>query len=129
MQFDDKVPIYLQIKRVIYQEMVTGQLKAGEQLPAVRQLALNLTVNVNTVQRALSEMITEGVLTSKRGKGNFVTEDQQRIGALKTQLVRAQLSSFYQALRALNLSDEEIITSVQHYVQRRGSQDDGHVND
>ena len=129
MEFDDKVPIYLQIKQVIYHEMVTGKLKPGDQLPAVRQLALDLTVNVNTVQRALGTMIEEGFLVSQRGRGNFVTGDQQKIATLKQQLVHDQLATVYRELHALNLSDDEIITSVQQYVQQRGNQDDSHIND
>lgn len=129
MEFDDKVPIYLQIKQVIYHEMVTGKLKPGDQLPAVRQLALDLTVNVNTVQRALGTMIEEGFLASQRGRGNFVTEDQQKIATLKQQLVQDQLATVYRELHALNLSDDEIVTSVQQYVQQRGKQNDSHLND
>ena len=59
MEFDDKIPIYYQIKQYLYQEIITDRLKSGDQLPAVRQLAADLTVNVNTVQRALTELIQE----------------------------------------------------------------------
>ncbi|MGX6429829.1 GntR family transcriptional regulator [Levilactobacillus yonginensis] len=124
MQFDDKVPIYYQIKNHIYHEMMTGQLAAGAKLPAVRQLAVDLTVNVNTVQRALGEMIQEGTIESQRGKGNFVTTDTTRIAQLKEQLVVEQLERVYQQLHALNLSDDEIITSLKQYIEQRGQQHD-----
>lgn len=124
MQFDDKVPIYYQIKNHIYHEMMTGQLAAGAKLPAVRQLAVDLTVNVNTVQRALGEMIQEGTIESQRGKGNFVTTDTTRITQLKEQLVVEQLERVYQQLHALNLSDDEIITSLKQYIEQRGQQHD-----
>ncbi len=71
MQFDDKVPIYYQIKQYIYRELIVEHLRAGDKLPAIRELAVTLTVNVNTIQRALSELISEGVIVSQRGKGNF----------------------------------------------------------
>lgn len=128
MKFDDKVPIYYQIKQHIYHEMMTGKLEPGAQLPAVRQLALTLTVNVNTVQRALSEMIAEGTLTSQRGKGNFVTTDTTRISALKKQLVTSELATFYAQLHALNLTDAEIISQLQNYVAQRGKQDEHSSN-
>ncbi|MFC6206331.1 GntR family transcriptional regulator [Levilactobacillus tongjiangensis] len=124
MQFDDKVPIYYQIKNHIYHEMMTGQLVAGAKLPAVRQLAVDLTVNVNTVQRALGEMIQEGTIESQRGKGNFVTTDTTRIAQLKEQLVVEQLERVYQQLHALNLSDDEIIASLKQYIEQRGQQHD-----
>ncbi|MFD1549528.1 GntR family transcriptional regulator [Levilactobacillus fuyuanensis] len=124
MKFDDKVPIYYQIKNHLYHEMMTGQLAPGEKLPAVRQLAVDLTVNVNTVQRALGEMITEGIITSQRGKGNFVTTETPRITQLKEHLIMEQLERAYEQLHALNLSDEEIIASLKQYIAQRGQQDD-----
>ena len=53
MEFKDNIPIYLQIEQYLYREIAMGKLKAGEKIPSVRKLALELTVNVNTVQRAL----------------------------------------------------------------------------
>jgi GntR family transcriptional regulator len=129
MKFDDKIPIYYQIKNYLYHEMMTGALKPGDKLPAVRQLAVDLTVNVNTVQRALGEMITEGILESQRGKGNFVTMDEQRITQLKEQLVMEQLERVYEQLHALNLTDEQIIASLKQYIAQRGQRDDQRVSD
>jgi len=128
MKFDDKVPIYYQIKNYLYHEMMTGALKPGDKLPAVRQLAVDLTVNVNTVQRALGGMITEGILESQRGKGNFVTMDEQRISQLKEQLVMEQLERVYEQLHALNLTDEQIIASLKQYIAQRGQRDDQRVS-
>ncbi|CAJ1229777.1 GntR family transcriptional regulator [Levilactobacillus zymae] len=116
MQFDDKVPIYYQIKNNLYHRIVAGDLAPGEKLPAVRQLAVDLTVNVNTVQRALSEMVTEQVLTSKRGVGNFVTMDTARITALKQRLSHGYIERLYTQLHALRLSDGEIVTAIQAYI-------------
>ncbi|UIF29027.1 GntR family transcriptional regulator [Levilactobacillus brevis] len=124
MKFDDKVPIYYQIKNYLYHEMITGQLAPGAKLPAVRQLAVDLTVNVNTVQRALGEMITAGIITSKRGKGNFVTTETGRLTQLKEQLIMEQLERAYEQLHALNLTDDEIIAGLKQYIAQRGQQDD-----
>jgi len=121
LKFDDKIPIYYQIKNYLYHEMLTGTLNPGDKLPAVRQLALDLTVNVNTVQRALSEMITEGTIESQRGKGNFVTSDSKRLAQLKEQLVMAQLAQVYEQLHALNLSDAEIMASLKRYIEQKGA--------
>jgi len=121
LKFDDKIPIYYQIKNYLYHEMLTGTLNPGDKLPAVRQLAVDLTVNVNTVQRALSEMITEKTIESQRGKGNFVTADTTRLAQLKEQLVMTQLAQVYEQLHALNLTDEEIIASLKRYIEQKGA--------
>ncbi|NLR31975.1 GntR family transcriptional regulator [Levilactobacillus tujiorum] len=124
MKFDDKVPIYYQIKNYLYHEMITGQLKPGGKLPAVRQLAVDLTVNVNTVQRALGEMMTAGIITSQRGKGNFVTTETTRITQLKEKLVMEELERAYEQLHALNLTDDEIIVGLKQYIAQRGQRND-----
>jgi len=124
VKFDDKVPIYYQIKTYLYYDVLTGKLKPGAKLPAVRQLAVDLTVNVNTVQRALTEMIAEKTIISQRGKGNFVTEDQDKLAQLKEQLVMSQLAHVYDQLHRLNLSDSEIVASLQRYIDQKGAPQD-----
>ncbi len=119
MEFSDKVPIYYQIKDYIYREIVTGKLAPGDKLPAVRQLAVDLTVNVNTIQRALSELISEAILESRRGKGNFVTEDEEKVRALKDKLIIEHLKQMYISLRKLNVSDDDIIQYVNNYVKKQ----------
>ena len=83
MKFKDNIPIYVQIEDYIFLELAQGKLKAGDKLPSVRALAVELTVNVNTVQRALRELTAQGYICSKRGEGNFVTEDDALLEAAK----------------------------------------------
>lgn len=124
MEFDDKVPIYYQIKTAIYDQIIAGQLAPGDKLPAVRQLAVSLTVNVNTVQRALREMITEGVIVSQRGRGNFVTADPQVIEQLRESLITQYLKQLYDQLHRLRISDEQMIDELKAYIERQGDLND-----
>ncbi|APR07306.1 HTH-type transcriptional repressor YtrA [Lentilactobacillus parabuchneri] len=119
MKFDDKIPIYYQIKSYIYREIIVGELAPGDKLPAVRQLAVDLTVNVNTVQRALGELISEKIIEPQRGKGNFVTEDREIIEKLKKMLITEQLQELYENLYQLNVTDDEIVTYLQTYINER----------
>lgn len=119
MKFDDKIPIYYQIKNYIYRQIIVGELAPGDKLPAVRQLAVDLTVNVNTVQRALGELISEKIIEPQRGKGNFVTEDRETIEKLKKLFITEQLQDLYENLRKLNVSDEEIVDYLQDYINKR----------
>ncbi|QVI33824.1 GntR family transcriptional regulator [Lacticaseibacillus chiayiensis] len=124
MEFDDKVPIYLQIKQYLYQAIITGRLKSGAQLPAVRQLAAELTVNVNTVQRALSELIQEGVLVTRRGRGNFVTDDIKVLIELKNRVIATELGTLYRQLADLNLSAEKMKDAFAQYVDEQEAHHD-----
>ena len=65
-KFNNESPIYLQIVDAIKMQIAQGTLKPGDQVPAVRELALTAGVNPNTMQKALSELEREGVLYSQR---------------------------------------------------------------
>lgn len=82
-QYDTAVPIYLQIIERIEQKLVTGEWRAGERVPAVRELAAEFGVNPNTMQRALAELERNGLVYSERTAGRFVTPDEQRIRRLR----------------------------------------------
>jgi GntR family transcriptional regulator len=68
----DATPIYAQLERGLRAAIAAGRLKVGEQLPTVRQLAVELRVNANTVARVYSELERAGVLETRRGVGSFV---------------------------------------------------------
>ena len=70
----DPTPLYAQLERGIRLGIATGKIEPGQQLPTVRQLAVDLRVNANTVARVYLALEREGVLTTKRGVGTFVAE-------------------------------------------------------
>lgn len=70
----DGVPIYLQIVEQIKRGVAVGRLKPEDPLPSVRQLALELTINPNTVARAYLELEHEGVIYKRQGQGTYVSE-------------------------------------------------------
>lgn len=67
------VPIYVQVKEAIRNAVITGAYPPGTQLPTVRQMAVKLKINANTVSRAYSELEREGVISGQQGRGTFVT--------------------------------------------------------
>src|SRR3954451_19190930 len=73
----DRTPIYAQLDRGLRAAIVTGRLRPGEQLPTVRQLAVDLQVNANTVARVYAELERAGVLETRRGVGSFVSASPQ----------------------------------------------------
>lgn len=70
----DPTPIHAQLERAIRVGIATGRLRAGDQLPTVRQLAVDLRVNANTVARVYLALERDGVLATKRGVGTFIAE-------------------------------------------------------
>jgi GntR family transcriptional regulator len=101
----DRTPIYAQLERGLRAAMASGRLRAGEQLPTVRQLAVDLRVNANTVARVYAELERAGVLETRRGVGSFVSatpaqarprrEHERRLRAFVTKvLAEADASGF-----------------------------------
>lgn len=93
----DRTPIYAQLERGIRAAIATGRLGPGAQLPTVRQLAVDLRINANTVARVYSELERAGVLDTRRGVGSFVSatparahpprEHQRRLKAFVTRVL------------------------------------------
>lgn len=93
----DRTPIYAQLDRGLRAAIATGRLRPGDQLPTVRQLAVDLQVNANTVARVYAELERDGVLETRRGVGSFVaaaasaarsaTEHGKRLRAFVTRLL------------------------------------------
>ena len=86
LDYKNDKPLHEQITQGLKELIISGVLVADEQLPSVRELAVSLTVNPNTVQRAYKTLENEGVIYSIRGKGNFVSDipkaDKTQIEAL-----------------------------------------------
>lgn len=117
MEFKDNIPIYLQIEQYLYRQIALGKMKAGEKIPSVRKLALELTVNVNTVQRALQEMNTKGILYTKRGEGNFVTEDTELLSKTKQSLINNELDEFVQNMEKLGVKKDKLVSTLTEYLK------------
>ncbi|WP_048588130.1 GntR family transcriptional regulator [Lactobacillus jensenii] len=120
MEFKDNVPIYIQIEQHLYRLIVQGELPAGQRIPSVRQLAVDLTVNVNTVQRALQEMNNQGILFIKRGEGNFVTEDTALLEKTKKELLTRELDDFVENMHRLGVKNDELIPTLSNYLENLG---------
>ena len=77
IDYSDKRPIYEQIVERFQVLIVNGVLEPDEKLPSVRTLAVELSINPNTIQRAYTELEREGFIYSVKGRGNFVKKDEE----------------------------------------------------
>ena len=98
---DDETPIYAQIERGIRAAIASGRLHVGDQLPTVRQLAVDLRVNANTVARVYGNLDKDGVLETRRGIGSFIAAS--RAEARPASDTAKRLRAF--ALRTLSEAD------------------------
>lgn len=113
MQFDSATPIWVQLVSEFARRIAVGEWAAGSRIPGVRELALQLGVNSNTVQRSLAEMERRELCRSERTAGRFVTADETRIDALREELAREAATDFIHRVRGLRMH----ITQVQQLIQ------------
>ena len=112
-EYDNKVPIYMQIIMEMKIRMVSGKLSAGEKIASVRELAQEFEVNPNTMQRALSEMERENLLYTERTSGRFVTTDEGIIMTLRNKLAEQELQKFMGYMDQIGYSKKEIIQKIE----------------
>lgn len=112
IEFDNNMPIYIQIMNYIKKEIVIGNLKAGDKIPAVRELALELQINPNTVQRTFQELERDGIVETKRGLGRYVTSEESKIMEIKKEMAGDLLGRFIQGMQELGFANNDIVTIV-----------------
>ena len=104
-------PIYEQVKDGLRQLMLSGVLTENAKLPSVRELAVKLTINPNTIQRAYRELESEGYIVSIPGKGSFVASSDSALDARKAELKEKFLAAAAE-LRTIGVDDAELIAML-----------------
>lgn len=117
MEFDASSPIWLQLVDEFTRRIVTGQWAVGSRVDGVRDLAGELKVNPNTVQRALAELERQGLTRSERTAGRFVTDDLAAIDEARLRLATGAADDFSRRAQGLGMS----LTAARDLLGRRWS--------
>jgi len=100
-------PIWLQLQEQLTLRIIAGEYPMGSRLPSVRDLATEAGVNPNTMQRALSTMEGSGLVVTNRTAGRFVTEDKEKLNAIRRELACNCIQEYLQGMQTLGYSEEE----------------------
>lgn len=111
LNYRDSRPIYEQIEDSLKKLIISGVLKGDEKLPSVRSLAMELSINPNTIQRAYADLERDCYLYSVPGKGNFVCECSDKLEE-KIEEIKEDLKKNVKDLLELKVSPEEIMALV-----------------
>lgn len=122
--FSNDLPIYAQLIEQIKVGIATGGFPPGERLPSVRDLAMEAGVNPNTMQRALAQLESEGLVHSQRTAGRFVTEDGERIGAVRRDLAHGHVQAFMSAMNKLAIAREEALALLEAEYEKEAGKDE-----
>jgi len=110
----------VQLKDEIRMLIATGKYPPGSQLPTVRQLAVELKINANTVSKVYSELESEGVLATRQGKGTFVRDPQEIDPTAREAVLSEILDSLIIQAIALGFSVEELLSALEKRVKEKG---------
>lgn len=110
--FNTTQPIYLQIIQRLCRQIIRGELKAGDKLPSVRELAVQMGVNPNTAQRVYAELERMEISETRRGLGTFITEKEERLKDLRLELMTEQINGFIADMKEMGFAPEEIVGGV-----------------
>ena len=110
MEFSEPKGIYLQIADQIRERILRGEWKTGERIPSIRELAVELGVNPNTVTKSYQKLLERELISNQRGRGYFVSENaaERASSEMKEEFMRDELPRIIGAMRLLGIGMEEI---------------------
>lgn len=114
--FDNNIPIYLQLVSLIKNDIIKGTLSPGEKLPSIRDLAITYKVNPNTVSKALSELENISLIYTERTNGKYVSSDISLINKYKEEYAASLTEEYINKMINLGYNKEE----VNKYIMKKG---------
>lgn len=110
MEFNQPKGIYQQIADQVCDRILQGEWNAGERIPSIRELAVNLGVNPNTVTRSYQSLLERQIIENRRGIGYFVTTEARKniLKERRAEFVRDELPSLFKTMQLLDIGIDEI---------------------
>lgn len=118
MEYENNIPIYLQVMNRIKKDMIQGKLPMGAKLPSTRDMAVQYHINPNTAGRIYKEMEQQNMCYTKRGLGTFVTEDATVFAAMKEAMAEEVLETFIKEMKDLGYSKDEVMLVIEKRYER-----------
>lgn len=117
MEFNSRIPIYLQVIDDIKKRLVTGKIEPGAKLPSTRELAVEYNINPNTAARIYREMEGVSICYTQRGLGTFATEDKKMIDEIKDEMAKDIVETFVGEMNKLGYDKKQMIDAISEEVK------------
>ena len=122
--FSSHRPLFYQVAERIKHSIISGEYAPGEQIPSVRQLALDAAVNPNTVQHAFSHLESLGLIESHGTVGRFVTEDTEIIEKCRLSEAVSLVDEFLTKASKLKIGDDTLLSMLSDRISEKDKQED-----
>lgn len=121
MDFGTNKPIYQHIYDIVVERIIVGQWREGDRVPSVRELAVELQVNPNTVMRAYEALSAGGIITSSRGIGYFVAEGAaaRSLSESRREFIDGELQNLFRRMTTLGITAEELTKLYSNYKKQQ----------
>jgi len=107
--FDNNIPIYIQLVEQIKISIISGDITSGDRLPSVREWAMKYKVNPNTMQKALAELEAQGLVFTERTNGKFVTENKALIEIIRKDYAKEMSERYFISMEKIGFSKDKAI--------------------
>lgn len=118
--FDRSSPVFRQIADTVRRRIVCGSYAKGSQLPSVRDLAIEASVNPNTVQRAFLSLEGDGLIETRGTQGRFVTDSDEKIQSARNALAAEIVSKYFEDMAGLGIAATDAAELINNYKNERG---------
>lgn len=110
--FNNRDPVYLQVVKYFKEEIATGKIASGQEIPSRRELAGLLQINPNTAQRAYKEMEEQKLITTEGNSPSRITTDGRILNSIREELIQEAVEVFVQSIKKIELPTEELLRFV-----------------
>jgi DNA-binding transcriptional regulator YhcF (GntR family) len=121
MEFNDNKAIYLQISDLFLDEILMRKWNDGDRIPSVRELAVNIEVNPNTVMRTYSYLQDIGIIYNKRGIGYFLSDDAYKatLKLRKQEFIKDELPQIFKTIHLLDIEFKDLENLYKNYLENK----------
>lgn len=109
---NNRDPVYLQVVRYFKEQIATGKLTGGQEIPSRRELAGLLKINPNTAQKAYKEMEEQGLIYTERNFPSRITTDEKILNSVREELIQEAVDAFILAVKPIQIPVEELMDIV-----------------
>ncbi|WP_042220527.1 GntR family transcriptional regulator [Oceanobacillus manasiensis] len=129
VKFNNRDPVYVQVVRHFKEQIATGMLEQGQEVSSRRELASQLKINPNTVQRAFKEMEEQGLIYTEKNSPSKITKDEQVLHRVREELILEAVDTFVTSVRSINVPVDELVELVKEKYAADSKKQGGNIDD
>ena len=118
LKLDHRAPVYVQVIQYFKEQIASGALAMGEEIPSRRELAQKLNINPNTVQRAYKEMEEEGLIFTEGNMPSRVTTDEKIVQNIRENILTEAVETFIQSVHTLQVPLDDVVSLVKEHYEK-----------